>query len=293
MIQFLKYRFITGVFTAIFFTAFFVQAFLLYKKTGRVFSYSIDFTGGTRVLFKFAKPINAEQVQNILNKAGWHDLDTRSFSDNEIIVRIKDFSNGSSNIASQMTDLLSQELSQEVVVLQNDSVGPGIGEELRYNLIKATIIALCAMLFYIGVRFWSYAFAVGAFVALVHDAFAMLAMLLFFNQEISSNVIGAILLIIGYSINDTIVIFSQIRNTIARSHGKKLDDIVNESLNHTLRRTILTSLSTLLPVTVILLFGGDALFSLSFTLFVGVIFGTFSSVYIASPIMMLLYKEKK
>lgn len=290
MIQFLKYRFLTGLFTLIFFGAFIVRSVFLYNQNGRVFSYSVDFSGGTAVLFKCSA--SAEAVKIVLNRAGWQDVDARAFGQDEIMVRVKEFTHNVDGVANQMALILRENFG-EVIVLQNDSVGPAVGDELRYNLVKATIIALFAMLTYIGFRFWSYAYAVGAFVALVHDAFAMLAMLLFFNQEISSNVIGAILLVIGYSINDTIVIFSQIRDTISRSAGKRLDDIVDESLNFTLRRTILTSLSTLIPVTVMLLLGGDALFPLSFTLFVGVIFGTFSSVYIASPIMMLLYKEDR
>jgi preprotein translocase subunit SecF len=289
MIQFLKYRFLTGLFAVIFFGAFIVRSAFLYKQNGRVFSYSVDFTGGTAVLFKCLA--SAEAVKVALSNAGWQDVDTRSFGQGEVMVRVKEFTQSVDGVASQMAVVLEREFGDPITILQNDSVGPAIGEELRTNLIKATIIALIAMLFYIGLRFWSYAFAIGAFVALVHDAFAMFAMLLFFNQEISSNVIGAILLVIGYSINDTIVIFSQIRDTISRSAGRQLEDIVDESLNYTLRRTILTSLSTLIPVAVMLLFGGDALFPLSFTLFVGVVFGTFSSIYIASPIMMLLYKE--
>lgn len=290
MIQFLKYRFLTGLFTLIFFGAFIARSVFLYNKNGRIFSYSVDFTGGTAVLFKCSA--SAEAVKIALSNAGWHDVDARAFGQDEIMVRVKEFTHNVDGVANQMA-LILRESFGDVVVLQNDSVGPAVGEELRSNLVKATIIALFAMLTYIGFRFWSYAYAVGAFVALVHDAFAMLAMLLFFNQEISSNVIGAILLVIGYSINDTIVIFSQIRDTISRSAGRRLEDIVDESLNFTLRRTILTSLSTLIPVTVMLLLGGDALFPLSFTLFVGVIFGTFSSVYIASPVMMLLYKEDR
>lgn len=291
MIQFLRYRFLTALFTVIFFGAFVVKSVLLYNQSGHVFSYSVDFTGGTAVLFKCSG--SAEAVKVALSKAGWQDVDARAFGPDEVMVRVKEFTHSADGVANQMALVLRQEFLDEVIVLQNDSVGPAVGEELRSNLVKATLIALLAMLTYIGLRFWSYAYAVGAFVALVHDAFAMLAMLLFFNQEISSNVIGAILLVIGYSINDTIVIFSQIRDTIARSTGRRLEDIVDESLNFTLRRTILTSLSTLIPVTVMLLFGGDALFPLSFTLFVGVIFGTFSSVYIASPIMMLLYRENR
>lgn len=290
MIQFLKYRFATGVCTFLFFSAFIGRAFLCYQSRGSVFSYSIDFTGGTQILFKFANPISPEFVREILTQSGFENADTRSFANDEVMVRVKEYASGSNGIAEKMSQALESHIGSSVTILQNDAVGPGIGEEMRTNSAKAVLLALLIMLLYIGIRFWSYAFAIGAFVALAHDVFAMLAMILFFNIEISVNVISAILLILGYSINDTIVIFSQIRDNLAKNIGESLEKIVDASLNHTLRRTILTSLSTALPVLVMLLMGGEALFSLAFTLFVGVIFGTYSSVYIASPIMMLLYK---
>ena len=133
----------------------------------------------------------------------------------------------------------------------------------------------------------------GAVAALFHDAVVMLAMFLFFDREISTNVICAILAVLGYSINDTIVIFSRIRENLKSMRGTPLRDIINASLNHTLKRTLLTSISTGLPVGVMLIFGGEALFDISFALLIGIVFGTYSSIYIASPIMMLLYKTKE
>jgi preprotein translocase subunit SecF len=150
------------------------------------------------------------------------------------------------------------------------------------------------MLLYIAGRFWSLGFAVGSVIALIHDALIMLSIFILFDREISITVIGAILAVIGYSINDTIVIFSQIRenlnNTLKRS---SIYDIVNVSLNQTMRRTLLTSFSTALTVIAILVLGGEALRSFALALLVGIIFGTYSSIYIASPIVMWFYRDKK
>jgi preprotein translocase subunit SecF len=293
--QFLKYRFVTVIFTLIFFSAFLIHSVYLYRTRGYVFSYSIDFTGGTQILLKFSQKVDSDQVRKILVEKGWEEIDTRSFSADEVMIRIKDVANDAQGLASRIRAAVQEGMpNTDVAILQSDSVGAGVGETLRMKSLYAVLIALVAMLLYIAYRFWSYAFAVGAVVALFHDAMAMLAMLLFFNQEISVNVIGAILAVLGYSINDTIVIFAQIRNNIKKNSGEKsLREIVDESLNQTLTRTILTSFSTILPIIAMLLFGGDALFSLSFTLLVGIIFGTYSSIYIASPIMMMLYKSKE
>ena len=141
-------------------------------------------------------------------------------------------------------------------------------------------------------RFWSIAFATGAILALVHDALVMLAIFLFLDREISINFIAAVLTVLGYSINDTIVIFSQIREFMKKRRGVPLEQNVNDSLNYTLRRTMLTSISTGLPVLVMLFFGGDALQDFSLALLIGIIFGIYSSVYIASPMMMLLQPKE-
>ena len=129
--------------------------------------------------------------------------------------------------------------------------------------------------------------------ALCHDAFVMVAVILFLDHDISIDVIGAILAVLGYSINDTIVIFSQIRTNLVKMRGQPLHEIVNTSLNQTLRRTLLTSFSTALTVGSMFFLGGEGLRDFSLTLLVGIIFGTYSSIYIASPIMMMLYKERK
>lgn len=294
MIDFLKYRVVTACVSA--FIIFGSIGLYFYKQhtRGYAFTYSIDFTGGTQVHLRFAKPISSLQLKEVLEKNGWQGAHTREFSSTEILVRVKEFASDAQGLADRMRQAIAQALpDNEVTVLQSEAVGAGVGEVLRWKSMRAVLIGLLAILIYISLTFWSFAFAVGAVVCLFHDAIVMLATFLILDKEISINVIGAILAVLGYSSNDTIVIFSRIRKMLKTMPNASLYDIVNTSINATLRRTLLTSLALTLTVLSMLFLGGEALRDFSLALLVGIVFGTYSSIYIASPIMMLLYKDKK
>ena len=296
MINFVKYRAVTA-FISLFLIGGFI-GFAVYKKrtTGEVFRYGVDFTGGAQVLLRFSKPVSSIAVKDILDKNGWEGAVIREFSDNELLVRVKleEVAKELGSVAERMQQAIEKSMKDvQVTILQSEAVGPGVGEALRGKSIRAIVFALIAMLLYIALRFWSFGFALGAVMALFHDAILMLAVFLLLNREISVNVIGAVLAVMGYSINDTIVIFSQIRNNLAKMSHESLGTIVNISINQTLRRTILTSVSTGLTVLSMLILGGEALRDFSIALLVGIIIGTYSSIYIASPVMMLLYRDKK
>ncbi|MGC2310046.1 MAG: protein translocase subunit SecF [Candidatus Babeliaceae bacterium] len=287
MIDFLKYRPVCAIISTFIFIAFFVG--LYFKK----FKYSVDFTGGTQVLFAFSQPIKSSQVIDILEKNGLQGVVTRDFSEKEILVRVPSFESDAKGLADRMKNILEQALPDiSIEVMQTDSVGAGVGSTLRWKSLQAIIVGLILMLLYMWWRFWSFAYAVGNVFSLFHDAIVILAFFLFFDYEISLNVIGAILTILGYSINDTIVIFSRIRENAQKLRTTAIEEVVNISINETLRRTLLTSFATLLVVVALLLFGGEILRTLALALLVGIIFGTYSSIYIASPVMLLLYKEK-
>lgn len=208
------------------------------------------------------------------------------------MVRVKDFSNDIQGIADRLRSEIKAEIGETTISIeQTEAVGPGVGESLRWNSVWAVIYAMIAMLAYVAIRFWSFGFAFGAVMALAHDALVMLAVFLFFGREISVNVIGAILAILGYSVNDTIVIFSRIRDNMKTEGGHTLTYIVNHSINQTLTRTILTSITTAMTVGSMFIFGGEALRDFSLALLVGIVFGTYSSVYIASPVMMLFHRD--
>jgi len=292
MIDFLKYRIACAVYSICLIAAF-VGAYVYKTNTrGEAFTYSIDFTGGTQVLLKFDKPISSAQLKKVVEDAGWHGAVTRDFSSQEVLIRVKEVVSDAKGLGERIRAAVESAMPGVKVNMEGtESVGAGVGSALRYNSAKAIVIGLILMLLYIAIRFWSFALAFGAVVALFHDSIVMLAVFLFLDKEISVAVIGAILAVLGYSINDTIVIFAQIRDNIKKMPGVPLYDIVNTSINQTLRRTILLSFSTALTVLSMFVFGGEILRDFSLCLLVGIVFGTYSSIYIASPVMMLFYKE--
>ncbi len=293
MINFLKYRTVTALASLGLMVTFAGVAIYRQQTRGSVYSYSVDFTGGTQVLFGFDHEVDGAQVKQIIIDNGWANASIREFGNNEVLVRVKEFEGDIIGLGERMKDAVQQGMPDNAVtILQTESVGAGVGADLRGKSFYAMSVALILMLMYIAMRFWSIAFATGAIVALIHDALVMLAIFLFLDREISINFIAAVLTVLGYSINDTIVIFSQIREFMKKRKGVALETIVNDSLNYTLRRTMLTSISTGLPVLVMLFFGGEALQDFSLALLIGIIFGTYSSVYIASPIMMLLQPKQ-
>lgn len=295
-INFVKYRPFAALFSLILMSAFFITAWYKYSTTGQVFNYSVDFTGGSQVLLQFSSKPQMDQIRSIFSQQGWENVVLREFSGkNEVLVRVKEFANDAKGLGERMRYAIAQAIPGENVrLLQSEGVGPSVGETLRKKSVYAVLLSLILLLCYIAIRFWSFGFAVGAVIALFHDAIIMIAAFMFFGKEISINVIGAILAVLGYSINDTIVIFSKIRDNMKKNgSGMSLNQIVDISLNQTLKRTMLTSLSTALTVGSIFFFGGEALQGFSFAMLIGIVFGTYSSVYIASPIMMLFFGFSK
>lgn len=293
MINVLKYKYITAFFSLLIAIAFFGVAAYRYTVRGHAFSWSVDFTGGFQGLYKFDKPVSPLMVKDILDKEDLQGAVVRQFGDQELLVRVREFSGNAQAIGEKIQQTLTSNLKDvKVTLLQSEYVGSAVGKALQAKSWWAIVLALIAMLAYIAIRFWSVAFAVGAVVALFHDALIMLATFLFLDREISVNVIGSILAVLGYSVNDTIVIFSQIRDNLATMKNSSLETVINLSINQTLKRTLLTSISTGLVVGAMFFFGGEALRDFSLALLVGIVFGTYSSIYIASPVMMLLYKKE-
>jgi len=293
MIDFLKYRWITTIISLSIIGGFLGTYVYRVMNNQEPLKFSVDFTGGTQVLFKFSKSVTSSELLSILEKAGWPGAQARQFSESEVLVRVKETASDATGLAAKMKEAISKEIPGiDIQILQNESVGQTIGADLRWKATLAILLALLAMLMYIVLRFRSFSFALGAVVALFHDAIAILAVFMAFGLEISPNVIMAILAILGYSINDTIVIFTQIRKNLRKMHSSSIYEIVNTSINQMLRRTLLTSISTGLTVTALLIIGGETLRNLSIALLVGIIFGTYSSIYIASMIMTLFYRKK-
>lgn len=291
MVDLLKYRVLSIVFSLAIVLGFIGTASYRYLHRESVFTYSVDFTGGTQATLRFSQPVVSEKIKKIISKQ-WDGVTLREFpAQNELLIRVKEVETDSKGLADRMRQAIITKMPDvDVKVMSSESVGAGIGQELRSRSMWAVLIALFALLIYIALTFWSFSYAVGAVVALFHDALVMLAIFLFLDREISIGLIAAMLGVLGYSINDTIVIFSKIRDTFKTMPSASVYDVVNAGINQTLRRTLLTSISTALAVMPMLFLGGEALRDLSLTLLVGIVFGTYSSVYIASQVMMSLYR---
>lgn len=285
--DFLKYRSI-WLFVSI---AYIVVGIGFYIAKGG-FSYHIDFTGGAELRVSFEKPSDISTVRGIISAKGWKDASIQSVGSTgkDFIIRVGSLD---SDTEAHIKRDLSDGLTDNKVQIDNVSwVGAEVGKDTKANAITAILISLFFLLLYIAVRF-EFRFGIGAVLSLVHDLLAILAFILVFNESISLHVLAAILAILGYSMNDTIVIYSRIRENLSKLKGISEYDLVNLSINQTLRRTLLTSSATLLSVLAILLLGGETLRGLSLVMFIGIIVGTYSSIYIASPVMMLAGKAKK
>ncbi len=286
MIDFLKYRNLNMALSTLFLI---ISGVAWYVYGVR---YSVDFEGGTQIVLSFSKPVSSEEVKSILASKGWPGAITRDFSKTEMLVRVKEFIGDDKGEAERLKKALSDSLpGNEVVIKSKDSVGPAAGANLRLKAIYAVLIGLLLMLIYIAVRF-EFSFAVGAVISLLHDALTIVGAFILLGLEMSPYVIVAVLTILGYSINDTIVIFTRIRENLAKMPHTSLYEVVNVSTNQTLTRTILTSFATSLTVLAFLFLGGESLRDLSLALLIGIVIGTYSSIYIASPIMMMLHKSK-
>jgi len=256
----------------------------------------VEFSGGSIVIVKFDRQTDLQQVRTALEKSlpgvGENALVQR-YGDagaNQVMVRVPSVGAEAGGSLSETADAVSNALKAANLgnpqVVGTEIVGPSVGRQLTRQGLLATSVALLGILGYVAVRF-RFSFAVGAVVATIHDLLITLAFLAFFRYDLSLNVIAAILTITGYSVNDTIVIFDRVRENMGRSRGMTLSQIINASVNQTLGRTIITAGTTLLSVLALFFFGGEVLHSFAFTMLVGIITGTYSSVFIAAGIVLI------
>jgi len=247
---------------------------------------SIDFTGGTIAQVKFEKPVELGQLRETLSDYGFKGAEIVEFgSPDEILIKTQ-FSGSSSEISEKLTLALGNSFTLRRV----ESVGPKIGKELQSDALKAIGLALILILIYITFRFDRY-YALGSVMALIHDVLITLGVFSLLDYEINLSIIAAFLTIVGYSLNDTIVVFDRIRENIPKFMKKTLNDVVNISLNETLNRTVITSLTTMMVVVILFLWGGKVINLFAFALIIGVFVGTYSSLFVASPVMV--YFEKR
>jgi preprotein translocase subunit SecF len=256
----------------------------------------IEFAGGTAVIVQFDQPATVQQVRAALDKTfpgGGENVIVQTFGDpsqNRVMVRVP-------HVGAEQGTALSQAKQQVIDALTRGSVGtfheagtqivgPAVGQELRSKALLATVFSLIGILLYLAFRF-QFSFGVGAVVATIHDLLITMAFLAFFRYDMSLNVIAAILTMTGFSTNDTIVIFDRIRENLRGMRRESLPRVINESVNQTLGRTVITSGTALLTALALFFFGGEVLHGFAFTMVVGIITGTYSSIFIAAAIVSL------
>ncbi|GAB4163889.1 MAG: protein translocase subunit SecF [Geothermobacteraceae bacterium] len=258
-------------------------------------NYGIDFAGGSLVQVKFAEKTRAADIKETLAPLELGGVVVQQFGDdaNEFLVRAQATSSELKGFGKKVQDVLEAHYGAgKVEIRRVEMVGPQVGKDLRQKGMKAVAFALIAILIYITLRF-EFRFAVGAVLALAHDVLITLGAFSLFNKEIDLPIIAAFLAIIGYSLNDTIIVYDRIRENMGRYHKEPFPVIVNRSVNETLSRTILTSGTTLLVVAALFIFGGGVIHNFAFALLVGVLIGTYSSIFVASPLVILWQDVKK
>jgi preprotein translocase subunit SecF len=259
----------------------------------------VDFEGGTVVIVRFDQKMPIEKVRNAIGSMpGAGDAVVQDYGpteNNGVMIRVRRTGAESGGDLSKEADAVVDTLKKSNIggfkVEGTEIVGPVVGEQLRRRGILATVLALAGILIYIALRF-QLSFAVGAIAATIHDLLVCLAFLTFFKYDMTLNVIAGLLTITGYSVNDTIVIFDRVRENMRSMRRDNLAHIVNVAVNQTLSRTVITAGTTFLSVIALYLFGGDVLHGFAFTMLVGIISGTYSTVFIAAAIAIMLQGRK-
>ncbi len=252
------------------------------------FNYGLDFAGGTLVQVHYDQKAPIDKIRKAITAdKNYENASVTYFgSDNEVIIRTK---TSSKSLGKDMGDTMRELLkgTGNFEVRRVDMVGAKVGSELREKGIMSLVLAILGILIYVSFRF-EWRFAVASVMALVHDVTIAMGAVVLFNVEVNLDTLAALLTILGYSLNDTIIVFDRIREGIKTSKNVILSDIIDESVTQTLSRTTLTSLTTFFVVLTLFLFGGEIIRGFSFTLLVGIIVGTYSSIFVASPILMWL-----
>jgi len=264
----------------------------------RGFNYSIEFTGGTQMELTFREAPSIADVRAAISGAGLGDAEIFTYgAPTEIVIRAQEAAQvaqleaGAETVSAQIERTLRARFGDDAFVVgRTAAVSPRVGGELRSQAVIATLIAFALTLVYLAWRF-EWRFGVAAIIATLHDLAASLAFMMYMDLEISIFVVGAVLTVIGYSMNDTVVVFDRVRENLKAHRKMPLYELLNRSVNETLPRTVMTGTTTLATLLALLIFGGSVIRPFAWVLLFGILVGTFSSVYIASP--LLLWIESK
>ena len=284
-INFSKYFKISNILSVVFFTVSIL--FILFKGL----NYGIDFKGGTLFEIKTNKDISTLNIRDTLKNLQLGDVNVKNFGDKgNFLIKVEQSNNKESIPLIKKT--LLENLSNEINFRRVEKVGPKVSSELLKSGIISICLALFAMLFYIWIRF-EWQFSLGSIVALFHDVVITLGIFSLFSIEINLSIVAAVLTIVGYSMNDTVVIYDRIRENLSKYNRINITEVSDISINETLSRTLITSVTTLLALFSIFILGGEILKGFSFAMIVGVFIGTYSSIFIASPVLKYLKVTSK
>ena len=261
--------------------------FLVYKNL----NFGIDFKGGTLIELKKDNDLTIAEIRSQLSGLNIGDIQIQTFgSDNIILIRIENSSNLVANADMNTIELIRSNLGNDITIQRTEIVGPKVSSELIQKGVIAIVIAVFLMLFYIWIRF-EWQFSIGAVTALIHDVIITMGIFSLLQIEFNLSIIAALLTIIGYSMNDTVVVYDRIRENLRKYKQMNIYELINQSLNETMSRTLLTSVTTLLALFSLYFLGGEVLRGFSLAMIIGVFIGTYSSIFIASQ--MILYLNVK
>ncbi len=264
--------------------------FVLFKGL----NYGIDFKGGTLIEIRIQNnDIRVSDIRDSLNKLNLGDVNVKNFGEkSDFLIKIEKKLNNNESLISEIKTSLDQDLNEEVNYRRVESVGPKVSAELLKSGVISIGLALLMMLFYIWFRF-EWQFSLGSIIALFHDVIITLGIFSILSIEINLSIVAAVLTIVGYSMNDTVVIYDRIRENLSKFNRLEIDQVSNLSVNETLSRTLITSVTTLLALFSIFILGGEILKGFSFAMILGVIIGTYSSIFVASPVLRYLKVSSK
>ena len=275
-----------------------ISSFLIILSLGLLIfkglNFGVDFKGGTLIEIRTSKNnSNISLIRDSFNQMNLGNVNVKQFgNETDFIIKFDKKNSNDSGFIQNIKNKLSSSIGDEFSFRRVENVGPKVSSELLKSGVIAIALSLAAMLFYIWVRF-EWQFSIGAILALFHDVILTLGLFSLLNLEINLSIVAAVLTIVGYSMNDTVVIFDRVRENLRKYSDIKIFELTNISINETLSRTIITSATTLLALLSIYIFGGEILKGFSLAMILGVIFGTYSSIYIANPILVKLKVSQK
>jgi preprotein translocase subunit SecF len=276
-----------------------------WARTGAAVHYSIDFTGGTLVQVQFQQPPDVGAIRAALDAGGVHDAEIQSFGTNrDYTIRAQDVGQSASRsaaaeaqapsaeqVAARIDTLLTNKLGTGVFrVVRTEAVGPRVGSELRRGAVVAILLSFVFTLAYLAIRF-EWRFGVAAVIATAHDILTTLAFIKLLNLEVSLTIVAAILTVIGYSLNDTIIIFDRVREDLRKKRKESLYDTLNRAINETLPRSVMTHATAFAATLALLLLAGEVIRPFAWVMAFGIVTGTFSSVYVAGPVLLWIERR--